>query len=128
MGVGVIFGIGTDIIEVARIGEMAARGRQYLETIFTEKEIEYCESKSRKSQHYAVRYAAKEAALKALSIGWRDGLGFCEIEVLDDERGKPQVFVHGKVKALFEQLQIKQTSISLSHSKESAIAVVILET
>jgi holo-[acyl-carrier protein] synthase len=124
----VIFGIGTDIIEVARIGEMAARGRQYLETIFTEKEIEYCESKARKSQHYAVRYAAKEAALKALSIGWRDGLGFCEIEVLDDERGKPQVFVHGKVKALFEQLQIKQTSISLSHSKESAIAVVILET
>ncbi len=123
-----IFGIGTDIIEVARIGEMAARGRQYLETIFTEKEIEYCESKARKSQHYAVRYAAKEAALKALSIGWRDGLGFCEIEVLDDERGKPQVFVHGKVKALFEQLQIKQTSISLSHSKESAIAVVILET
>lgn len=123
-----IFGIGTDIIEVARIGEMAAKGRQYLETIFTEREIEYCESKTRKSQHYAVRYAAKEAALKALSVGWRDGLGFCEIEVLDDPRGKPQIFVHGKVKALFEQLQIKQTSISLSHSRESAIAVVILET
>lgn len=123
-----IFGIGTDIIEVARIGEMAARGRDYLETIFTEKEIEYCESKAKKAQHYAARYAAKEAALKALSVGWRDGLGFCEIEVLDNERGQPQVFVHGKVKSLFEQLQIKQTSISLSHSKESAIAVVILET
>ena len=123
-----IFGIGTDIIEVARIGEMAARGRDYLETIFTEKEIEYCESKAKKAQHYAARYAAKEAALKALSVGWRDGLGFCEIEVLDNERGQPQVCVHGKVKSLFEQLQIKQTSISLSHSKESAIAVVILET
>ena len=107
---------------------MAARGRDYLETIFTEKEIEYCESKAKKAQHYAARYAAKEAALKALSVGWRDGLGFCEIEVLDNERGQPQVFVHGKVKSLFEQLQIKQTSISLSHSKESAIAVVILET
>jgi holo-[acyl-carrier protein] synthase len=124
----VIFGIGTDIIEVARIGEMAARGREYLATIFTQKEIEYCETKARKSQHYAVRYAAKEAALKALSVGWRDGLGFHEIEVLDDERGKPQVFVHGHVKSLFEQLQIKRASVSLSHSKESAIAVVILET
>ena len=123
-----IFGIGTDIIEVARIGELAARGREYLESIFTDKEIEYCESKARKAQHYAVRYAAKEAALKALSIGWSDGLGFCEIEVLDDERGKPQVVVHGKTKALFEQLQIKQTSVSLSHSADSAIAVVILET
>jgi len=123
----VIFGIGTDIIEVARIGKMVARGRQYLGTIFTEEEIIYCESKARKSQHYAVRYAAKEAALKALSVGWREGLAFCDIEVIDDDRGKPQVFVHGKVKDLFEQHQIKQTSISLSHSKESAIAVIILE-
>lgn len=123
-----IFGIGTDIIEVARIGEMAARGREYLEAIFTDKEIEYCESKARKAQHYAVRYAAKEAALKALNIGWSDGLGLCEIEVLDDPRGKPQIFVHGKAKALFEQLQIKHTSVSLSHSEDSAIAVVILET
>jgi holo-[acyl-carrier protein] synthase len=69
----VIFGVGTDIIEVERIGRMVARGRQYLETIFTDKEIEYCESKARKSQHYAVRYAAKEAALKALNAGWQIG-------------------------------------------------------
>jgi holo-[acyl-carrier protein] synthase len=123
----VIFGIGTDIIETERIGKMVARGRQYLKAIFTEKEIEYCESKARKSQHYAVRYAAKEAILKALSVGWRDGLAFCDIEVIDDERGSPHVFVHGRVKDLFEHHQIKQTSISLSHSKESAIAVIILE-
>lgn len=122
-----IFGIGTDIIETERIGDMVARGRQYLETIFTDKEIEYCESKARKFQHYAVRYAAKEAALKALGTGWRDGLSFCDIEVIDDERGQPQVFVHGKVKELFEHHQIKQTSLSLSHSRETAIAVIILE-
>ena len=123
-----IFGIGTDIIEIERIGKMVARGRQYLAAMFTENEIEYCESKARKSQHYAVRYAAKEATLKALSVGWRDGLAFCDIEVIDDDRGKPQLFVHGKVKELFEHHQIKQTSISLSHSKESAIALIILET
>jgi holo-[acyl-carrier protein] synthase len=107
---------------------MVARGRPYLETIFTEKEIGYCESKARKHEHYAVRYAAKEAALKALSVGWRDGLAFCDIEVIDDERGKPEVFVHGKVRELFERLQIQRTSISLSHSRETAIAVIILET
>lgn len=122
-----IFGVGTDIIEMERLAKMVARGRQYLETIFTEKEIEYCESKARKSQHYAVRYAAKEAALKALGVGWRDGFAFCDIEVIDDERGRPQILVHGKVKELFEHHQIKQTSISLSHSRESAIAVIILE-
>ncbi len=122
-----IFGIGTDIIEMERIAEMVARGKQYLETVFTQKEIEYCESKVRKSQHYAVRYAAKEAALKALGTGWRDGLAFSDIEVIDDERGRPQVIVHGKVKEMFEQHQIKRASVSLAHSKESAIAVIILE-
>ncbi len=122
-----IFGIGTDIIELERIGEMVARGREYLETVFTESEIAYCESKAHKAQHYAVRYAAKEAALKALGTGWRDGLSFADIEVIDDERGQPQVRLHGKVKQLFDRHQIKQTSISLSHSRENAVAVIILE-
>lgn len=122
-----IFGIGTDIIEIVRIERMVARGRQYLDTIFTEKEIEYCEAKSRRSEHYAARYAAKEAVLKALGTGWRDGLSFSEIEVLNDELGKPQVFLHGKVRESFEHHQIKQTSVSLSHDRDCAIAVIILE-
>ncbi len=122
-----IFGIGTDIIEMDRIAKMVARGRPYLQTIFTPGEIEYCESKAKKSQHYAVRYAAKEAALKALGTGWRDGLAFSDIEVIDDARGQPQVSVHGKVKEMFEQNEIKRASISLSHSKDSAIAVIVLE-
>jgi len=123
----VIFGIGMDIIEMERIERLVARGKQHLETIFTTKEIEYCEGKARKSQHYAVRYAAKEAALKALGTGWRDGLSFCDIEVIDDAQGKPQLFVHGKAREMLDQHQIKQTSISLSHSRESAVAVIILE-
>ncbi len=122
-----IFGIGTDIIELERVGAMLARGRPHLETIFTAKEIEYCEGKARKAEHYGVRFAAKEATLKALKRGWRDGLTFCDIEVVGDELGQPQVIVHGKVKEMFEREGIKQASISLSHSRENAIAVVILE-
>jgi holo-[acyl-carrier protein] synthase len=123
----VIYGIGTDILAVERMAQMVARGRQYLETIFTVKEIEYCEGKARKSEHYAARYAAKEAVLKALGTGWRDGLAFADIEILNDEPGQPQVFLHGKVKELFDRQQIIRTSISLSHTDEMAIAVVILE-
>ena len=122
-----IFGIGTDIIEVKRIEKIVASGRQYLETIFTEKEMEYCEAKARKSEHFAVRYAAKEAFLKALGSGWRDGLAFSDIEIINDELGKPQVFLHGEVKRVYNHHQIQQTSISLSHTKEIAIAVIILE-
>lgn len=122
-----IFGIGTDIIELARISKLVTRGRPYLGGIFTDGEIEYCEGKAKKSQHYAARYAAKEAVLKALGAGWRDGLAFHDIEVIDDERGKPRVRVRGKVKEAFERHHIKQALISLSHSRDSAIAVIILE-
>jgi holo-[acyl-carrier protein] synthase len=123
----VIFGVGTDIIEVARMEKMVARGRQYLETIFTEKERDYCETRVRKSEHYAARYAAKEAFLKALGTGWRDGLAFSDIEIINDDLGKPQVFLHGEVKKFLDHHQIKRTSISISHIKEIAIAIVILE-
>ena len=122
-----IFGVGTDIIEVARMEKMAAKGTQYLKTIFTERERDYCETKIRKSEHYAVRYAAKEAFLKALGAGWRDGLAFCDIEIINDDLGKPQVFLHGEAKRLFDHHQIEQIAISMSHVKEIAVAVIILE-
>jgi holo-[acyl-carrier protein] synthase len=123
----VIFGIGTDIIEVGRIENMVARGKQYLEAIFTEKEMEYCESKARRYEYYAARYAAKEAMMKAFGTGWRDGLTYLDIEVVHDEQGRPQVDLHGYARELFTHHQISQVSISISHSKENAIAVIILE-
>jgi len=123
----VIFGIGTDIVEVKRVEKMVAKGRQYLETIFTENEMDYCDTKAGKSEHYAARYAAKEAVLKALGTGWRGGFAYSDIEITNEELGKPQVFVRGKVRNFFEHHQIQQTSISLSHTKEIAIAVIILE-
>ena len=121
------FGIGTDIIDTRRVEKMVARGRQCLETIFTEKDMDHCETKARNSELYAARYAAKEATLKALGTGWRGGLAYSDIEIINNELGKPQVFVRGEVKIYFDRHQIRQTSISLSHTKELAIAVVILE-
>jgi holo-[acyl-carrier protein] synthase len=126
-GLNVIYGMGTDIFETERMATLVARGRPYLETIFTDTEMNYCESKARPAEHYAARYAAKEAVLKALGTGWRDGLAFSDVEIRNDELGKPQVLLHGKVKELCTRLQIQQTSVSLSHTRETAIAVAILE-
>jgi holo-[acyl-carrier protein] synthase len=106
---------------------MSVMGRQYLETIFTENEMDSCEAKARKYEHYAARYAAKEALLKALGTGWRGGLAYSDIEINNEESGKPKVFVRGKVKNFFDQHKIQRTSISLSHTREIAIAVIILE-
>ena len=122
-----IFGIGTDIFEVDRMKKMVARGKPTLEAIFTLEEMNYCDARTRKTEHYAVRFAAKEAILKAMGTGWRGGLAFSEIEIINDELGKPQVFLHGEVRKFFEEHQIQRTLISLSHTKEIAIAFVILE-
>jgi holo-[acyl-carrier protein] synthase len=107
--------------------KLVARGKPYLEAIFTENEITYCESKTRKAEHYAARYAGKEALLKALGCGWRDGIAFSEIEISNDELGKPQISLQGKAGSVFNGLHIKHASISLSHIDEIAIAIVILE-
>lgn len=123
----VIQGIGTDIFEVKRMADLADKGRQHLLAIFTKNEIDYCESKTRKQEHYAARYAAKEAVLKALGTGWRDGLSFPDIEILNDELGKPLVVLHGKVKKFFEEQKIEKIFISLSHTSDTAMAVAILE-
>jgi len=122
-----IFGVGTDIIEVDRMEKLLSRGRPYLETIFTQLEIEYCENKNRRAEHYAARFAAKEAFLKALGTGWRDGLGFSDIEISNDKQGKPQIQLFGEAKERIQENQIQRISVSLSHIKEMAIAVVIVE-
>ncbi len=120
-------GVGMDIFEVKRMAALAARGRQHLEAIFTQNEIDYCESKTRKPEHYAARYAAKEAVLKALGTGWRDGFAYPEIEILNDQMGTPRVFLHGKVKQFCDEQNIAQIILSLSHTSDTAAAVAILE-
>lgn len=124
-----IFGIGIDIIEVSRIERQISKEKSsFVSKIFTEQEIEYCERKIKnKAQNYAARFAAKEAFFKAMGTGWRDGLSWKEIEIENNELGKPDLVLSGKSKQLAEENQISKIHVSLSHIKETAVAVVILE-
>ncbi len=122
-----IFGIGTDIIEIGRVEDKLSRTRGLREKVFTPREIEYSESRGRSGQHFAARFAAKEAFLKAMGTGWRAGYRFNDIEIVNDALGKPEVFLHGKVKDFCEARGIRHYHVTLSHSKDLAKAVVVLE-
>ena len=123
-----IFGVGTDIIEVARVEQKLTRTEGLKKKLFTEIEAAYCESKHRPALHYAARFAAKEAFLKAMGTGWSGGHKFDEIEIVNDPLGKPELFVSGKVREFCGARGVVRMSVSLSHVKEMAAAVVILET
>ena len=122
-----IYGIGTDIIEVGRIQKVMERDLGFRDKIFTQGEIEYCETKKFKYQNYAARFSAKESFLKAIGTGWRFGIRFADIEVYHDELGKPYIRLHGKAKELITELSITKINVSLSHLKELATAIVTLE-
>ena len=123
-----IFGLGTDIIEVQRVGEKLERTRGLKARLFTDAEIAYCESKHSPAQHFAARFAAKEAFLKAMGTGWSGGHKFSEIEVVNDPAGRPDLRLHGKVEAFCRDRGITGMRVSLSHVKDFAQAVVVLET
>ena len=122
-----IFGVGTDIIEVDRVEQKLARTEGLKGKVFTETERAYCESKHRPALHYAARFAAKEAFLKAMGTGWSGGHKFDEIEIVNDPLGKPELFVHGTVREFCGARGITRMSVSLSHVKEMATAVIVLE-
>jgi holo-[acyl-carrier protein] synthase len=122
-----ISGTGIDIIEVNRIKTVMERDIGFREKIFTEGEIAYCETKKNKFQHYAARFSAKEAFLKAIGTGWRFGIRFADIDVYHDDFGKPLIRLTGKAEELAMRDGISKISVSLSHLKEMATAVVIVE-
>jgi holo-[acyl-carrier protein] synthase len=123
-----IFGTGIDMIEVERVARSVGRDSGFRELVFSQKEMAYCESKAAPFEHYAARFAAKEAFLKALGSGWTEGLSWNEIEILPEENGKPVLRVCGQTAKTLEGLQIRRIHVSLSHVKNMASAVVILET
>jgi holo-[acyl-carrier protein] synthase len=124
----VIVSIGIDIIEVARIREVLLRTPRFTERVYTRAEREYCDSRGVvAAQHYAARFAAKEAALKALQTGWRGGISWQDVEVSARESGAPYLIFTGEVQAIFEKSGATATHLSLSHTSEHAIAQVILE-
>ncbi len=122
-----IFGIGIDHIEVERVNKSINRLDGFLDKVFTAKEQELCESRKTKDQCYAARFAAKEALMKALGTGWQNGVMFTDIEIANDEMGKPIVHTQGKVDEILRMNNIQSIHVSLSHLKNTAMAMVILE-
>lgn len=122
-----IAGIGTDIIEVARVKKSIETINGFKEKIFSAVEIEYCESKRNKYEHYAGRFAAKEAYFKAIGTGWRNGLAFNEIQIMNDTLGKPVIILSGKAMEHSEEAGYTNKLVSISHLKDTAVAFVIIE-
>jgi holo-[acyl-carrier protein] synthase len=122
-----VIGHGVDLVDVVRIEQLIARhGDHFLERVFSPAERAYCErSVRRRAEHLAVRFAAKEAVLKALGTGWRHGIGWTDIEVTRQPSGQPGVQVRGRVADVAEQLGVRQWLVSLSHTGEQALASVI---
>jgi holo-[acyl-carrier protein] synthase len=124
----VIISIGIDIIEVARIREVLLRTPRFADRVFTAAERAYCDSRGVvAAQHYAARFAAKEAALKALQTGWRDGISWQDVEISAQESGAPFLIFTGEVLEVYKKFGATATHLSISHTTEHAIAQVILE-
>lgn len=123
-----IVGTGIDIAEVPRIAESIKRfGERFIRRIFTDGEIRYCDSKANRVERYAARFAAKEAAMKALGTGWNYGVRWRDVEVLRQPGHRPTIKFHGRAAEFAARLNTKNVSLSLSHTQEQAIASVILE-
>lgn len=118
-----VVGIGTDIIECLRIAQMIERhGELFLTRVYTPHEIEYCTARKAATQHYAGRFAAKEAVLKALGTGWTRGIAWSDIEVRNDAGGKPRILLGGGAREVSEQMGIAEMLISISHCRTHATA------
>ena len=123
-----IVGTGIDIAEVPRIREAIERhGQRFLHRIFTEGEIQYCESKANRVERYAARFAAKEAGMKAIGTGWNHGVRWRDIEVARKPGGRPALLLHGKAAEFAARLGAVNIALSLTHTAEQAMAQVILE-
>jgi len=123
-----IVGTGIDIAEVPRIADSIERfGERFLLRVFTEGEIRYCESKANRAERYAARFAAKEAAMKALGTGWSRGVRWRDVEVSREPGARPTIRFHGKAAELAARMNARNVSLSLTHTREQAMASVILE-
>lgn len=123
-----IVAIGIDLVEIGRIEEVfARRGERFRARVFTVSEITYCEARASRPSSYAARFAAKEAAMKALGTGWSHGVGWKEIEVLSEPGGAPVIHFYGRALERMREIGATKAHVSLSHSGKLAIAQVLLE-
>ena len=123
-----IVGLGVDIAEVARVKAAIERhGETFLRRLYTAKEQEYCERFKNKYERYAGRFAAKEAAMKALGTGWSRGVRWVDVEVTREKGGRPTIKLAGEAAKIAEHLGVKYISLSITHTAEQAFAQVIFE-
>lgn len=121
-----IIGLGTDIIEIVRIGEMIERhGEIFLTRVFTDDEIAYCQRRKENSQHFAGRWAAKEAVMKTLGTGFIKGIGWKEIEIISTKSGQPFIKLSGGTGDFAGKLGIKEILVTISHCRTYATATAI---
>jgi holo-[acyl-carrier protein] synthase len=123
-----IVAIGIDLVEITRIGEvLTRRGDRFRKRVFTDHEIDHCEHRAAKLQSYAARFAAKEAAMKALGTGWSEGVAWRDIEVVSEQSGRPAIEMHGRALERMRAIGATTIHLSLTHSGDLAIAQVVLE-
>jgi holo-[acyl-carrier protein] synthase len=123
-----IVGTGVDITETERIEQALRRhGGRFVKRLYTPGEIAYCEQFKNRAERFAARFAAKEAAFKALGTGWREGVRWLDVEVTHQPSGKPELVLTGRAEELARALGVTRMSVSLSHSNHYAVAQVIFE-
>lgn len=121
-----VVGLGTDIVEIPRIAQMIERhGENFLRRVYTEEEIKYCQRRKQNHEAFAGRWAAKEAVMKVLGTGFIKGIGFVDIEILNERSGKPMCILHGGAKQRADELEIAEILVSISHCKTFATATAI---
>jgi holo-[acyl-carrier protein] synthase len=123
-----IVGLGVDITSVDRIeAAISRRGVAFLQRVFTPAEIAYCKRRRNCSERFAGRFAAKEATMKALGTGWTQGVRWVDIEVVREPSGKPTLKLHGASREIAARLGVKNTSLTITHDGNTALAQVIFE-
>lgn len=116
-------GIGTDIVECLRIAQMIDRhGEQFIHRVYTPYEVRFCQERKQATQHYAGRWAAKEAVLKAIGVGHRPGISWRDVEIRSDASGKPVVGLSGGARDALEHFGVRQILVSISHCRSHATA------
>ncbi len=123
-----IVGTGVDIAEISRLEEGLERhGERFTKRLFTPAEVAYCERFKNRGERYAARFAAKEAAFKALGTGWGAGVRWLDVEVTHQPSGKPELVLTGRAQEVARGLGITRMAVSISHSDRYVVAQVIFE-
>lgn len=118
-------GLGVDLVEVDRMRRILVRTPSFARRVFSEDEVAYCESHVDPAMHYAARFAAKEAVVKALGTGFSQGIGFRDIEVVRDSKGRPAIALSNGAKQAADEMGVTDMPVSLSHTDNDAVACVI---